>query len=98
MLNNSIVKIPKGLLSYLMVLIVFSFTSNSIAQNATVTTSGNAFTPDTITCSVGNTITFNLGVGHNAEEVSQATYILNGNTSNGGFSIPTGTSGPFIPL
>ena len=65
--------------------------SASYLSNAQIiTNSGNTFIPDTITCTVGNTITFSLGAGHNAVEVNQNTYTNNGTTSNGGFSIAYG--------
>jgi len=62
-----------------------------------VATSGVSFTPDTIICDVGDTINFNLGGYHNAVEVSNSTWIANGTTSNGGFSIGFGQTGQFIP-
>ena len=72
-----------------------TFSSNVNAQ--TITTVGNTFVPDTVTCIVGDSIIFNLGATHNAVEVSQATYIANGTTSNGGFNIAFAATDTFVP-
>jgi plastocyanin len=63
----------------------------------TITTVGMSFSPDTIICDVGDTINFILGGYHNAVEVSDSTWLANGNTSNGGFSFGYGATGMFIP-
>ena len=47
----------------------------------TITTSGLAFVPDTITCDVGDTIFFVNGPSHNAVEVSEATFLSGGTTA-----------------
>ncbi len=52
--------------------------------------SGLAFTPDTLTVDVGDTVWFVLTPGHLVREVSQATWLANGTASNGGFNLPTG--------
>jgi plastocyanin len=52
----------------------------------TVTNSGTKFTPATTTITFGDTVKFVLESAHNAEEVSQATWNANGNTTlSGGF-------------
>jgi plastocyanin len=72
---------------------------STISASATVWNVGNSgfnFSPATITINLGDTVIFNLAGNHNAIEVSQATWNSNGNTSNGGFSMPFG-GGTFIP-
>jgi plastocyanin len=56
----------------------------------TITNSGTTFSPDSISINPGDTVIFELGGAHNAVEVSAATYLANGNTSNGGFELPFG--------
>ena len=64
----------------------------------TITTSGLAFVPDTITCDVGDTIFFINGPSHNAVEVSEATFLSGGTSAlSGGFNFGFGASGSFIP-
>ena len=48
------------------------------------------FTPDTITINLGDSVDFAIASIHSAVEVSQTTWDANGNTSNGGFSVPLG--------
>jgi plastocyanin len=60
------------------------------ATQHTITNSGYTFTPDYIEINPGDTVNFNLGSIHNAIEVSEATWNANGNTSDGGFSLPLG--------
>ena len=62
-----------------------------------ISTVGNAFSPDTIICNLGDTINFSLGSYHNAVEVDQTTFLANGSTSNGGFNFGYGTTSSFIP-
>ena len=57
---------------------------------AQITNSGNNFTPDTITVTVNTPVSFILTATHNAVEVDMATWLTNGTTSNGGFSLPLG--------
>ena len=55
------------------------------------------FTPDTLVCFVGDTVTINPVGYHNAVEVDDSTWMANGTNSNGGFNIPLGTpSGSFV--
>ena len=56
-----------------------------------INVNGMSFSPDTTICNIGDTIIFNLGGYHNAVEVSSATWIGNGTSSNGGFSFQLGT-------
>jgi len=57
----------------------------------TITNSGTSFTPATITINLGDDVNFNLETIHNAREVSQATWNINGNTAlPGGFSVSFG--------
>ncbi|MBU46663.1 MAG: hypothetical protein CMD28_04455, partial [Flavobacteriales bacterium] len=64
----------------------------------TITTIGMSFSPDTIVCDVGDTISFILGGSHNAVEVSDSTWLAGGNTPlSGGFSFGYGTAGMYIP-
>jgi len=76
----------KHLLLFLFCIPFSGFTQN----NYTITTSGLSFTPDTINCYVGDSITFILGASHNAVEVNQFFFNTGGTTSNGGFNIGLG--------
>lgn len=80
----------------LFILIPFISVTTSTATVWNITNSGFTFVPDVITITLGDTVMFNLGSNHNAIEVSQATWNANGNTSNGGFSVPFG-GGMLIP-
>jgi plastocyanin len=62
----------------------------SFASKVTVTNSGTTFSPSAVIINSGDTVVFQLSNSHNVVEVSQATYNANGNTSNGGFSLPFG--------
>jgi plastocyanin len=53
-------------------------------------TSGNTFSPNSVTINVGDTVNFQLTSIHNAVEVSQATWNANGTTALPGFSVPFG--------
>jgi len=57
----------------------------------TITNSGFAFSPASVTINLGDDVNFVLESMHNAVEVSQTTWNANGNTSlSGGFSVPFG--------
>ncbi|MFA5418885.1 MAG: T9SS type A sorting domain-containing protein [Bacteroidales bacterium] len=56
----------------------------------TVTNTNFVFTPDSITIFEGDSVMFTLGDTHNVVEVSQATWLANGNTALPGFSLPFG--------
>jgi len=81
----------------LFLLIAFTaFAGNSMAVTWTINNSGNTFTPNQITINLGDTVVFSIQSNHNAVEVTQATWQINGNTSNGGFQLPFG-GGTVIP-
>ena len=64
----------------------------------TINTVGMTFSPDTIICDVGDTINFLLGGYHNAVEVSDSTWIANGNTPlTGGFNFGYGSTAYYVP-
>lgn len=57
----------------------------------TITNAGKTFTPDTITITLGDSVNFVLSNSHDAREVSQTTWLANGNTAlSGGFQTPFG--------
>lgn len=62
------------------------------AALVTVTNSGNSFTPNFITITVGDSVDFTpIASNHDAREVSQATWNVNGSTMlPGGFQTPFG--------
>ncbi len=62
----------------------------SQATTYNVTNAGFTFSPATLTINIGDEVNFDLGVDHNAVEVSKATWDVNGFTSNGGFATPLG--------
>jgi plastocyanin len=71
--------------------LIFSALVSGTCTTWTITNSGYAFTPDTITITYGDTVNFSLESIHNAVEVSQATWDGNGNTPlSSGFSLPLG--------
>jgi plastocyanin len=63
-----------------------------------ITTVGFTFSPDTMTVNLGEVINFTLGSTHNAVEVDEATFLADGNTSNGGFNFGFGAVASFTPL
>ena len=64
----------------------------------TIQTVGMRFSPDTIVCDVGDTINFVLGLGHNAVEVSDSTWLAGGVAPlSGGFNFGYGTTGYYVP-
>lgn len=71
-------------------LIMVYTTFVAYAENHTVVNIGSTFSPPELTINTGDTVTWDLENVHNVVEVSQATYNANGNTSNGGFSLPFG--------
>ena len=63
----------------------------SFAATHSVSFSGFAFSPDSISINQGDTVSFTLSAIHNAVEVSQSTWIAGGTTAlPGGFSVPFG--------
>lgn len=81
---------------YTLILISLTVLGSAKATTWTITNSGFTFSPATITIDLGDTVMFNLGGSHNSVEVSMATWNANGNTSNGGFTIPFG-GGMLVP-
>lgn len=69
--------------------IIFHFGLIS-GQTTVISTSGNTFTPNSITINVGDTVDFQLSSSHDAREVSQSTWNSNGTTALPGFSVPFG--------
>jgi plastocyanin len=71
--------------------------SPAAATKHTVTASGFAFSPSTLNIAEGDTVVFTISGLHNAREVSQATWNVDGTTQlPGGFSVPFG-GGEAIP-
>jgi plastocyanin len=65
--------------------------SLSFGTSHTVTNVGTTFSPSTLTITLGDTVQFVIDpTMHNAVQVSQATWNVNGTTSNGGFVLPLG--------
>ncbi|HWS59529.1 MAG TPA: T9SS type A sorting domain-containing protein [Flavobacterium sp.] len=73
------------LLSSLLVLSTLSY-----GKKWTITSSGNTFSPTTVTIDIGDTVIFNIGAYHNAVEVSESTWNSNGNFQVPGISVPYG--------
>jgi plastocyanin len=70
--------------------------SSSFSATYTVTNSGFTFSPSAVTINLGDTVIFSLASIHTAEEVTQATWNANGNSSNGGFFTSLG-GGTVVP-
>ncbi len=69
---------------------IFSITESQ--QTYTITPSGLAFNPSTVTVNQGDIVQFNVGIEHPVLQVSESTWNSNGNTPlSGGFSFPDGT-------
>ncbi len=63
----------------------------------TISNSGDAFSPATVSIAEGDTLVFDIENMHDAVEVSEATYNANGNTPlSNGFSVPFG-GGTVLP-
>jgi len=74
---------------FFITLFFISFTAFSTTW--TITNSGDAFTPTSITINVGDTVVFSITTMHNVVEVSQATWNADGSTAlTGGFQLPYG--------
>ncbi|MGB8359484.1 MAG: T9SS type A sorting domain-containing protein [Bacteroidales bacterium] len=72
-------------------LVLVLFTSGAFCTTWTITNSGTTFSPSTITIIAGDDVTFSLATIHNAVEVSQETWNVNGSTKlTGGFETPFG--------
>src|SRR4030042_234297 len=75
---------------------LFLCATTAFSTTWTITSSGSAFTPATITITLGDDINFVLAEIHNAREVSQVSWDANNNTPlPGGFNIPYG--GGLVP-
>jgi plastocyanin len=62
----------------------------ALGATITITNTGFAFTPDNVSINADDIVNFQLGSAHDALEVSQSTWIANGNTPLPGFSTPFG--------
>lgn len=77
--------------TYLLSLFLLLLGIKGLCTTWTVTNSGTAFTPASITITSGDDVSFDLDAPHNAVEVSQSVYNANGNTPlAGGFQTPFG--------
>lgn len=76
----------------ILLLLLFSLISfTGFCKVWVVSNSYYTFTPNTLTISLGDTISFEISSSHNANEVSEATWNVKGNTSlDGGFLTPFG--------
>jgi plastocyanin len=81
---------------YLLSLMLFLSSVAGFCTTWTITNTGFAFNPATITITVGDDINFMLESSHNVQEVSKATWDANENTPlSAGFSAPFG--GALVP-
>jgi len=82
----------------ILLLALFLYTSLSgfsITRQISANSSQFEFSPSSITINLGDEINFALAGIHDAVEISQETWQINGVTSNGGFSVPFG--GGLVP-
>ena len=70
---------------------LFLFAASLTAGAQTITQTGFAFSPATLTVNAGDDITITVGSPHTCTEVTETTWNANGNTSNGGFNFSAGT-------
>jgi plastocyanin len=81
---------------YLLSLVLFLSCAGGYCTTWTVTNTGYAFSPATITITIGDDVNFVLASIHNVQEVSQTTWAANDNTPlSGGFS--TSFGGGLVP-
>jgi plastocyanin len=81
----------KYLIPILFLLILKSTTGYGTKHTVSANGSQFAFSPDSISANVGDTIVFVLAGIHSALEVSQSTWSAgNSDASNGGFAVPFG--------
>jgi plastocyanin len=78
-------------------ILLFSLGTASFCTTWTITSSGFTFSPATVTITLGDSVNFSIASIHNAVEVSQATWDLNGTTPLPGFSVPLG-GGLVLPV
>jgi plastocyanin len=75
---------------------IFFLSTSAFCTTWVINNSGFTFSPANITISEGDDVNFILGSEHNAREVSQSTWNMNGNTKlPGGFETPFG--GGLVP-
>ena len=71
---------------------------NNTFKSITITTPGMYFQPSTLTCNIGDTIVFDLGLTHNALEVNEVNFNNNNATyMDDGFYFDFGETGYLIP-
>ena len=70
------------------VILFLSFTAKGTQH--TIVNAGYTFSPSSLTINAGDTVIFDLGSIHDAMEVSEETWNANGNTPDGGFTVPFG--------
>lgn len=75
----------------LLTLFLFSASISGFCTTHTVANSGTTFNPATITISLGDTVKFTVAGSHDAREVSESTWNVNGTTAlTDGFQTPFG--------
>ena len=75
----------------LLFILLTSFGYAGFSTTFTISNSGTSFTNAAITITFGDIVNFSIGANHNAVEVSEATWTVEGNTPlAGGFSLPFG--------
>jgi plastocyanin len=62
----------------------------ALSNKVTVTNAGFTFSPDSISIHTNDTVVFQLSTIHSVVEVSEGTWLANGNTPLPGFSLPLG--------
>jgi plastocyanin len=75
---------------FILLFILNAFVTVLIAQTKVVTGNGS-FSPASVTINQGESVEFTTTGSHHVREVSEATYNVNGTTSNAGFTVPTTT-------
>ena len=76
---------------FFLTLLLISISLTGFCTVWTVTNSANTFTPANITINFGDTVNFAITTGHDAREVSQTTWSVNGNAAlPGGFQTSFG--------
>jgi plastocyanin len=81
---------------YLLTILLLSTCVTAFCTTVTITNSGEAFTPSTVTIIFGDTVNFVLESIHDAREVSEATWSANGTTALPGFQTAFG-GGTVLP-
>jgi len=80
----------KKLYLFILFLLPLIKSNNGFATSYTIINAGLTFSPDSISANVGDTVIFTLATIHTVIEVDQSTWDMNGNTSNGGFTLGSG--------